>query len=33
MAARYGIDESVFDWRQGLVCSVAGQVEMVLSGS
>ena len=35
MAARYGADTSILEWRQRLVCSVCGsrQVDMVLSGA
>jgi hypothetical protein len=35
MAARYGADTSILDWRQRLVCSACGcrQVDMVLSGA
>jgi hypothetical protein len=35
MAARYGADTSVLDWRKRLVCSGCGsrQVDMVVSGT
>jgi hypothetical protein len=35
MAARYGADTSVLDWRERLVCSRCGarQVDMVVSGT
>jgi hypothetical protein len=35
MAARYGADTSVLDWRERLVCSECGgrQADMVVSGT
>jgi hypothetical protein len=35
MAARYGADTSVLDWRERLVCSRCGgrQVDMVVTGT
>jgi hypothetical protein len=35
MAARYGAETSILEWRQRLVCSACGsrQVDMVLSGA
>ena len=35
MAARYGAETTVLDWRERLVCSLCGsrQVDMVVSGA